>query len=757
MKQSLNGTWNLFCHKETGGHNPPFGVLPQKSEALFSAPAAVPGEVQTDLFAAGIEPDPFFGDNYYRYIKYEACGWVYEKAFIYTPESGNDVFLRFGGIDTVADIFLNGVFLGHTENMLTEQVFSVKEFLVPGENTLAVHVFSAVNFIRHKPYPVSVQGDGDRMQLPYLRKAAHSVGWDIFPRMMTAGLWRDVELCSLPPTRITETYFAVSNVGDRGARLRWAVRFASDLDDLEDFELRIEGACRDRHFGFTVKPAFTAANGSHNVTDPYLWWPSGYGEPNLYTVNVRLFYKGALMDEKTERIGLRSVKLERDFTPGQQKFQFYVNNVPVFLRGSNHVPTDVFHARAKDRAAQTADLYQELGCNVIRSWGGGIYEDDVFYDKCDENGIFIWQDFAFGNALYPQDGSMDENVAAEAEKLIKRIRSHPSVLVYAADNEIGMVYSHMEYPDADKICNRIAEEVLRTAVSQHDPYRQLLQSSPEVPFGFTVDNVPEQHTWGARAWYKDDYYKHSSASFIGEAGYHGCPAEESLRRFIPEEDLWPPFNRSWAAHSTEDLRTNEGLGRIRLMTDQAELLCGHKAKDLDELVLVSQFAQAEAVKFFIERSLYLRPKRTGVIWWNAIDGWPQISDAVVDHYGRRKQAFEVIRRAQRPVTAFIGECSGWDYPFVIANCTLADANVAYEISDADTGETLLSGETAAPANRNTHVGSLRMPVSAKRLLLIRYTVNGEEQINHYITGFPPYDTDTLRRWREKLEFSAALK
>ena len=752
MKLNLNGAWKLYCHRERGGKNPPFGVLPPAAAAEFMIPAAVPGEVQLDLMNAGMAPDPFYGDNYYEYIKYESCGWVYEKTFdCPLPANGSEIILRFGGIDTVADVFINGAFVGHTENMLTEQLFSVRVFLKDGENTLAVHIFSAVNFIRQKPYPVYVHGGGDRMQLPYLRKAAHSVGWDIFPRMMTAGLWRDVELFDQPAARITQTYFAVSRVWEEKALLRWAVRFASDADELEDFEVRVHAACGESAFGFTAKAVFPALNGSYTVEAPLLWWPKGYGPQNLYTVTTALYYKGTRVDEKTERIGLRSVRLERDFTPGSQKFQFYVNNQPVFLRGSNHVPTDVFHSRAKDRAEKTAALLCELGCSVIRSWGGGIYEDDRFYDLCDENGIFIWQDFAFGNALYPQDGSIDENVRAEAEKLIRRIRSHPSVLIYAADNEIDMRYANLDLPEARVTENRIARQVLAGAVSQHDPYRQFLLSSPEVPFGFSLNNVPEQHTWGARAWYKDDFYKHSTAAFIGEAGYHGCPAKESLEKFIPQKDLWPVFNRSWAAHSTEDLRTGEGLDRIRMMANQVEILCGRQAQTLDEMVLASQFAQAEAVKFFIERSLFLRPHRTGVIWWNAVDGWPQISDAVTDYYYNKKQAFKVIRRAQYPVTAFIGECAGWEYPLVIANCTLEDAAVEYRVLDAETGETLLAGAKNAPANRNTDCGGLRPAASAKRLLLIDYTVNGARQLNHFITGFPPYEIALLRRWAEIIQ------
>ena len=184
MTQSLNGGWTLTCLPEPAGNNPPFGMMPEMGPDLPTYLTVVPGEAQLTLQADGAPPDPFYADHYYRYMAYEGCGWMYEKTFLCeTFPQGSRVRLTFGGIDTVADVFLNGVFLGHTENMLVEHSFDVTDALKQGEyNRISVHIFSALNYIRCKPYPVGVQGGADRIQLPYLRKAAHSVGWDIFPR-----------------------------------------------------------------------------------------------------------------------------------------------------------------------------------------------------------------------------------------------------------------------------------------------------------------------------------------------------------------------------------------------------------------------------------------------------------------------------------------------------------------------------------------------------------------------------------------------
>ena len=251
MRKSLNGVWELYCLKETGGKNPPFGVMPGLSNSFLTLSANVPGEVQLDLEQNGVEPDPFYSDNYYSYIKYENCGWVYRKTFDFSAADsadGSELVLRFDGIDAVADVFLNGVLLGHTENMLVEHEFIADGIIKDGENDLTVHIFSTFDFIRQKDYPVGVHGSGDRMQLPYVRKAPHSFGWDIFPRMLTAGLWRDVYLFSRKKTRITETYFAVSSVNENGARLRWAVRFDTDCNELDGFEIKISANCKENSF-----------------------------------------------------------------------------------------------------------------------------------------------------------------------------------------------------------------------------------------------------------------------------------------------------------------------------------------------------------------------------------------------------------------------------------------------------------------------------------------------------------------------------
>lgn len=752
MNLSLNGAWRLYGVEEKHGKNPPFGVLPDVSGAAYAVEAAVPGNCQLDLYRAGLLPDPFFGDNYYQYIGLEHFGWVYERTFDFPgAEEGEAVFLRFDGIDTVADIFLNGACIGHTEDMLVEHEFDVTDRVRIGENRLAVHLFSAVNFARAQEYPVGMQGNAGRSQIPYLRRPAHSFGWDIFPRMMTAGLWRGVSLVTKRPTRFTEAYYAVTEADENSALLRYAFRFVSDEDDLSDLVIKVRGVCGDSVFAFEVKTVFTAVNGEYRVASPRLWWPKGYGGADLYEVTASLYVKGRLIDERIDRVGLRTVRLERDFTPGAQQFRFFVNETPIFCKGTNWVPTDAFHSRCDSRAEAALDLVSESGCNIIRLWGGGIYESEAFYDRCDREGILVWQDFAFGNTVYPETPHFLATVEDEVVKHLRKVRNHPCVCVYSSDNEVDMKLVNLRYPEYYERISRFSHELIPSLIKRHDPYRYYLKSSPEVPEGFTCDTVPEQHTWGARAYYKDPFYKDATASFIGEAGFHGCPSPESIRQFIPADSLYPLHNRYYAAHSTEDLRLCEGHDRNIMMTKHVKILFGQVPDTLEEFAALSQISQAEAFKFFIERTRALKWRRSGIIWWNMIDGWPQISDAVVDYYYRKKLAFDWIRASQRPVLAFVGELSGWEAPLILSNDTRESARVDVRVTDHETGEILYEGARTVPAGENVTAAGLRLFASDKKLLLIDYSVNGKRYHNHYIAGNPPFDAPTMLRWVDEIK------
>jgi len=746
---NLDGIWDMYFAPEKGGKSDVY--VPGMETGWHKVPANVPGNSELALVEAGIEDEPFYDLNSLELAKYEYYQWLYVKQFsAERPHNNEQIYLRFEGIDTIADVYLNGVHILRAENMFIAHEVDVTDIIGP-ENELKVHIHSAMNFVRGKKYTIGMRGTVHRNEICWIRKPGHMFGWDIAPRIVSSGIWRSVKLLARKPARFTQTYYAVSSIDKvrNTAVLEYAYRFDTDSDTLEGYSVRVTGVCGEHRFVDEQPAWFVSGNMQYTIADPVLWWPLGYGEPALYEVKMELLRYGEVLDERIERIGLRTVRLERSFEPGNQKFCFYVNDVPVMVRGTNWVPLDAFHSRDAERVDRAVQLVRDCGCNMMRSWGGGVYESDRFFDLCDEYGIMVWQDFCMGNTNYPQGADFAEIIEREAEAVICRIRNHPSLAIWSGDNEIDHKNMGFNYPHYDARYNRVAHETLVRALQAHDPYRFFVRSSPEIPDGFGLNDVPEQHNWGPRAYYKDDFYKHSTASFIGEAGYHGCPAPSSIRKFISPENVWPWDNKPWAHHSTEDIRIEEELGgRNKLMADQVKLLCADEPADMDEFALISQISQAEALKFFIERTRCLKWRRTGIIWWNMLDCWPQISDAVVDYYFTKKLAWYYCRRSQQPRLAMIAELSSWTHDVILANDTLSDACFEWRVEDGDTGEVLASGKTIVPAGENANVETLRVDPSAQRLLIVRYEVDGEQHANHFITGFPKYKKVDIIRWLE---------
>ena len=745
--QSLNGSWKLYYAPEKGGMADTYSEALIKDWAFLQA--EVPGCVQLELYKAGIEPEPFYADNIVKYIKYENYQWVYEKTFTVDKDiKGEKYILSFGGIDTVADVYLNGVHLGSPQNMFIEQEFPVSEHLnFSGENKLVIHIHSTMNFVRNKEHTIGMRGTARRNEICHIRKAPHSFGWDIAPRFVTAGLWRSVELKARNKTRITESYYACSSLDGNTITLQYAARFKTDADSLQGFEIRISGKCKDSSFESKQPANFISMNYEIRIENAKLWWPLGYGGQNLYEVKMELIHNDKVVDEKCERIGLRVFKLERSFELGNQEFKLTVNNKPFFAKGTNWVPLDAIHSRDKDRRKEAHALLVENGCNMIRCWGGNVYEDSEFFNLCDEAGILIWQDFAMGNTNYPQTLDFVPIMEEEIGSVLKKLRNHPSIALWCTDNEIDYKNEGFELPSRDSYYNRVAYETLPRICAAHDPYRILIKSSPEIPKGFHMYNVPEQHRWGPRAWYRDDFYAKHTAKFISEFGFHGCPSPSGIKKYIPDEFYWPLDNHIWAAHSTSDNMMGVDNGRNTMMRNHVKIMYGDVPEDIETFALLSQLYQAEAYKFMIEHCRADSGFR-GILWWNMIDCWPQISDSVVDYYFNKKVAFHYIKRCQNPQLCFMTPMEGWDYSVFASNHCHEESEIKVTVTDGDTGEVVFNTTAMMDPDETRKIGAISGIISEQRLFVIKYEANGKCFANHFITGFPAYKAEDMMRWFE---------
>lgn len=754
QRLSLNGPWSLtfFPEEQEPARHP---------DALVGATAAtiqatVPGTVEQALHDAGLIADPFVDRHCFDLRAFETYAWWFQRSFtVPTSLSGDRYDLVFHGLDTIATIWLNGHELGRAANMLIPHRFDVSALLRhEGENRLVVRLGSALNAARQYPYPPLLSSVEDRPESLWIRKAPHMYGWDITPRIVSAGLWRGVEVEAVPSTRIESLYFWTDALDAAGPHLGVQVHAGSESAGVDGLELRLTGTCGDHSFQQTLPLEFVSTQTTFPIPDGRLWWPRDYGEPALYTVRAELLEHGIVRDTRVERIGLRQARLERTEIGGPEgQFLFRINGVPIQITGSNWVPLDALHSRDAERYGAALDLATDLNCRMLRCWGGNVYEDQRFFDLCDERGILVWQDFAFACARYPQTDEFLAQVDAEARSVITRLRNHPSLVVWCGDNECDHRWLEGELRPEH---NRLTRETLPRAVRSHDPHRPFVPSSPYVAPAIAAserwDLLPEHHLWGPRNYFKSPFYSQNTAHFIGEIGYHGCPNPSSLRRFLPPEHLWPWDNPSWRAHAVEHWSTRRReYDRNGLMVDQVHEFFGAVPATLEEFALASQIVQAEAVKFFIEHARQRWPVCTGVLWWNLIDAWPQMSDAVVDYYFGKKLAYYYIRRAQQPLCVIIAETEDWDAPVLIGNAGREERRGRYRIWDAEGGDEIAAGTFTAAPNGNTTIGHVRLSRGEHKLLLCEWETEDRHGGNHYLTGGPPFSLEQYRAvWLPRL-------
>ena len=750
----LSDEWS-FAYSE----GPPEGEFRSREELKSAGYSVyrctVPGNFELDLYANGIIGDPFFGMNMAGLTKYERSHVWYFRTFEAQDKPGYEAQLVFDGLDCFADIYLNGEPVASTDNMLIEHVVNVTGRLV-GKNELVVHIRPAVEEAKKFEYPPSVGALGDFLEALYVRKAPHMYGWDIMPRAVSAGIWRPVRLRYVPIERLDRVFLENAHVAADGRSanltLHYTLVVAGTAND--SYEVAVEGVCGESRFEAKQRAGAIGGRMPIHVCDPKLWWVRGRGEPNLYEVAVTLSKNGSEIDRLTFTHGIKVVELVRTSTTdmlGSGEFCFKLNGEKVFVLGTNWVPVDAYHSRDVDRLPRILEMVEDIGCNMIRCWGGNVYENDQFYDYCDRRGIMVWQDFAMACAYPPQDEEHRKRIAWEVRAVVRRLRQHACLALWCGDNEIDVCLAAVgRDPNQNVLTRKVIPDVLR----EEDWVTPYIPSSPfidEEAFRLGRDFVPENHPWGPRDYYKGDYYKNVLCHFASEIGYHGCPSPESIRQFISPGKIWPyQDNEEWLLHSTSPIPgVNLFDYRVELMAKQVRELFGTVPDNLDDFAFASQASQAEAMKFFIEMFRTGKWRRTGIIWWNLMDGWPQFSDAVVDYYFRRKLAYDFIKRAQQPLLLALREPHNWQQDLVACNDTRSDLDVAYRVTDADTGEVVAEGIGSASADSVSLLARIPWSAALKRFYLIEWNAGSYAGTNHYLLGSPPFNLDTYRRWIHK--------
>ena len=792
-----NWTLTIIPHKEYCAHSEGNVYSYPATEGLgMTIPAVVPGNFELDMVRAGLLEDPYFGTNIEKLRDLEDRHLVYKTTFDKPALEDNELMvIRFEGIDTYADIFINGEIENFSENMFVpcEIRLSREEWaqLKDTGNELVVHIKPTMIEAQKDILPPSAGTFLFNYGSLYTRKAPSSFGWDILCRAVSGGLWRPVYIDTVKTPAIRETFLytrAVSPSPEDHTRgyaelnLYYAVDLGGDTyypfdcdkhpaELPNEYTVTVEGVCNDSTFSFTSDLWHTCGNIFIPVHGAYLWYPKNAGHPWLYDVTVTLRRGDVVVDTRNMKTGIRTVELDRTTFAGDNgQFRFVINGRPVFAMGSNWVPLDAFHSRDAERLPKALEMLDEAGCNIIRCWGGNVYEDHAFFDFCDAHGIMIWQDFAMGCAIYPTDENMQIAFREEVEFIVKKLRNHPSLCLWAGDNECDLAWWGWHGIRRDPSENVLTRKIIPDVLRLQDFTRPYLPSSPyldETAIEAMKDpskvvscqgtaDISEDHLWGPRDYFKGPYYRTAGCHFASETGYHGCPAPETLKTYIPEDELWPIFTQateedpfagdpkpSWFLHQTtmEYKYTGGFFYRIRLMTDQVRHMFTDTPRDLATYAKMSQISQAEAFKYFIERFRTAKWRRTGIIWWNLLDGWPQISDAVVNYDFTPKLAYHFIGRVQKPLHMAFSDPADGRFSLVGINDTSKDEVFTYTVkditglpvgTDLTTVPALLSGTATIPADTATPVASLPTTGMDDRFLLIEWTDSRGDHTSHFI-------------------------
>ena len=758
---SLDGKWKLdYWPQPDHGAVRTLEIPTHKTVA-----STVPGNCELDLVRAGVLPPSEVGLSARALRPYEGYQWLYGRTFVapVVPEGGR-ALLRFEGIDTLADIFLNGEKVGESANMFIAQRFDVTDRLKTGTNVVQVLIRSVMCESREQTIGELGYGMTSGATGEPFRKAAHMGGWDIFPRVYASGLWRDVVLDVEDPVRLDQTAWIVKRLDPKTRKAlvlaRCRVQAPFRMLDSTDLRFRLSrngkvvSECRGPMGSFW--PSRELA-----VKDVALWWPKGMGESALYEASIALMEGERVLAETSEKIGIRTIELAREDVYGKQRpgqFLFRVNGEPCYVRGTNWVPLDAYPSRQAERMSETLELVDDLNCNMVRVWGGGVYEPDSFFDYCDAHGIMVWQDFMTGCSVFPQNDAYAKATRDEVLAIVLKFRNRASLTLWSGNNENDLAHEWRlghrlaRDPNADRNSRRTIPEVLH----EFDVTRPYLPSSPYwSPDVFAGNASPsEDHLWGAREAYKTPFYTNSPAWFVSEMGYHGCPNRESVERMMTKDCVYPwtkvtgkdprhdyHWNREWQFKASDPGLFGFGFERNSLMTNQLKIMFGDVPTDLDDFILASQIVQAEAMKTFVElfRSQKFT-KKNGLIWWNVRDGWPQISDAVVDYYGGKKRAYYAIRNAQYDQLVMVRD----DHKVVAVNDTLKPVEGKVRVVDRESGKVLLEKSYAVNKNAAVEIGSVAW--FGQGVLDISYEQGGEKHTNWFLYGEPPFEFGKVKEW-----------
>jgi beta-mannosidase len=624
-------------------------------------PAKVPGDIHLDLLANKKIPDPFYRDNEAKLQWIENESWEYRLNFDATPAliAHSNIDLVFDGLDATATVYLNGAQMLAPDNMFRTWRIPAKAHLHAGSNQLRVVFPSPIEAAKEAAARDPFRLNSKTEDKTYVRKAAYEYGWDWGPRFVTSGIWRPVRLEAWNKVRIADFAIRQPDVSSEVAHLDAQVEV--DAATAGVARVTVSYHQSGAPTGIQVPFVTTAAtlHAGRNVIDlpieirkPSLWYPAGYGGQPLYEFTAQVGVGGQWAETRTVKSGLRSIVLDRHLDQWGRSFQLVVNGIPVFAKGADVIPFDSFPNRVTTADyRRILESARDANMNMIRHWGGGYYETDEFYQICDELGIMVWQDFQFGNDWQPGTYAFKLNIEAEADDQVRRLRNHPSIVVWCGNNETELAFSWAPRPTLPADIRLFMWQdyltefsgILPRVVARLDSETPYWPSSPSADY----ENItPTFHTGDDHIWdvwhgrVPFSTYETHHSRFVTEYGFQSFPEMRTIEAFTQPEDRTGIFTPVMLAHQ----KNHEGNSIIHdyLLRDYPE------PKDFPSFLYVSQVLQAEGIKIGAEHFRRSRPETMGSIFWQLNDCWPVASWSSIDYYGRWKALQYYARRFYAP-------------------------------------------------------------------------------------------------------------
>ena len=614
-------------------------------------PAKIPGNIHLDLFNNHLIPDPFYGKNEKELSWIETKNWEYKTTFLCNESqfNTNNITLEFEGLDTYSEVWINDQKVAQTDNMFLNYKLNIKPFIKKGKNKLYVKFYAAKNQAQLKSKNSQYPLPGE--ERVFVRKAQYQFGWDWAPKLTSCGIWKPARIHFENETKISELQSIQKELKKEKAEIGLRIKLNNyspsatyevelNLTGLEfQYELKKRIQLSDSIFSIPIK-----------IENPKIWWCNERGEQNLYTCQINLLKEGELIEKKEIKIGLREIELQKVNDGFGNSFTFSLNKEKIFAKGANLVPLDVYLPRVKKEEYESLiQLAISSHMNMIRVWGGGIYENEEFYDLCDKYGILVWQDFMFACAMYPGDSAFIKNVEEEIKQQVIRLRNHPSLALWCGNNEnIEGWYNwgwqkQFGYSAEDSLkiindYNYLFEKRIPEILRDLDSGRIYHPSSPALGWGRKESYLKEDvHYWGVW-WGMEPFenYEKKTGRFVSEYGFQSLPDYSQLKKFIPENEL--------------NLNSESVKSHQKHPTGFETIIAYMKSyypvpDNIEDFAYVSQLLQAQAMKTAIESHRKKMPYCMGSLLWQLNDCWPVISWSIIDHYGKPKAAYYQTKKS----------------------------------------------------------------------------------------------------------------